>query len=453
MADPAGRILIAFDADPMVAAPDWTRIDTLPGCRVRDWQVDRGRPNEFDKTDTGTAVVRIVDREGIFDPTNPASDYVGRIVPGKQAAIGLQNPVSDEWFSQFRGFIESWSYVLDQTRQYMELELQLVDGFAMLARAELIVGEDGALPLPAEIAAGNVGYGETLGSVKDRIDGILGDVSWPVALRDVFSGNVRVGPKVYGPGTNALDAIWDAVDAEFPGVGNAWMSKDGLFVFHGRQARFRPDVAEYGIQRRTVGDPSGWGDDPDVVPVSELEWTKGSEALFNVASATPQGILDGGSWRALDPEQDDVPGQTVRDDASITAHGRRPLSFDNLQTLVGIATGNDSLEETKLFANYYVQNYSDPTERISRLVFKSRRPGAQNGSALWQHVCKCEISDLLTLVTAHPGGGGFNTEFYVEGIHLTCRPGGPAFPIIELALDVSPKAFYATNPFDADPDP
>ena len=36
--------------------------------------------------------------------------------------------------------------MLDQTRQYMELELQLVDGFAILSRAELIVGEDGALP-------------------------------------------------------------------------------------------------------------------------------------------------------------------------------------------------------------------------------------------------------------------------------------------------------------------
>ena len=59
------------------------------------------------------------------------------MLPGKQAAIALQNPVSDEWFTMFRGFVESWYYRLDQTRQYMELELQLVDGFAILSRAEL----------------------------------------------------------------------------------------------------------------------------------------------------------------------------------------------------------------------------------------------------------------------------------------------------------------------------
>ena len=220
----------------MTADPTWTRIDTLAGCRVRDWTIDRGRPTEFDKTDTGTAVVRLVDREGLFDPTNTSSPYYGKMLPGKQAAIALQNPVSDEWFTMFRGFVESWYYRLDQTRQYMELELQLVDGFAILSRAELEVGEDGALPLPAEIAKGNVGYGDTDGTVKDRIDGILEDVGWPAALTDTFTGNVRVGPKAYGPGTSALDAIWDAVDAEFPGVANCWMSKDGLFMFRGRQA-------------------------------------------------------------------------------------------------------------------------------------------------------------------------------------------------------------------------
>ena len=47
----------------------------------------------------------------------------------------------------------------------------------------------------------------------------------PTTLRDMFTGNVRVGPKAYGPGTSALDAIWDAVDAEFPGVANCWMTQ------------------------------------------------------------------------------------------------------------------------------------------------------------------------------------------------------------------------------------
>ena len=69
---------------------------------------------------------------------------------------------------------------------------------------------------------------------------------------------------------------------------------------------------------------------------------------------------------------------------------------------------------------------------------------------MWNHLCKCEISDLLTLKTTHPGGGGFSQDFYVEGLHYTGRPGTPTVPIVELSLDVSPRAHYTTNPFPGD---
>jgi hypothetical protein len=109
--------------------------------------------------------------------------------------------------------------------------------------------------------------------------------------------------------------------------------------------------------------------------------------------------------------------------------------------------------ETKQFATYYVENFKDPAPRLSRLVFKTRRPSDAHGPALWQFLCNVDISDLLTLKTAHPGGGGFDTDFYVEGLHYTGRPGPPEYAIVELALDVSPRANFTTNPFDEDPDP
>jgi hypothetical protein len=464
MADPLG-VSIAFDATPLEPDPTWTRIDTLDGCRVRDWQIDRGRPDEFSKTGTGTATVHIVDRAGLFDPTGSGT-YTGNVKPGKQAAISLYNPASDTWHTLFRGFVEAWAYQLDQTRQYMELELQLVDGFAVLEQAVLQVGVDGILPLPAEIAKGNIGYGLTEGTMSDRIYAILGtaglgNLKWPEELAvpgvDVFSGNVRLGPKAYGPGTSALDALWDAADGEFPGVANMWIggpSAPGHLIFHGRQARFRPDVAEYNISRWTVADPSAWGE-PMAVPIAELEWSLGNDNLYNAASATPQGIVqDDGTWRMLDPEKDDVAGQYVKDDASIGLYGLRSITFDQLQTVEGIATGNDALVETKLFATYYFSNYNDPQPRISKLTFKTRRPGDVLGSHLWQFMCNVDISDLLTVKTQHPGGGGFDAEFYVEGIHYTGQPGNPDIPIIvELSLDVSPQANWTTNPFPEDGPP
>lgn len=464
MADEPG-VSVAFDADPLDPTPTWTRIDTLSGCRVRDWTIDRGRPTEFDKTGTGTAVIRIADRQGVFDPTNATSPYHGKVLPGKQANISLHNPVNDTWHNLFRGFVEGWHYQLDRTRQFLELELQLVDGFAMLARGQLRVGVDGALPLPEEVAEGNVGYGYTEGTLSDRIEAILGDFGWPAELAepgvDVFSGNTRVAPKAYGPGTSYLDALFDAADAEFPGVANIWIDRFGHFNFHGRQARFRPLVAEYDITRWTLGDPSFWVGDTDIVPIAELEWSLGQDNLFNACSATPEKVGEPGTFRQLNagpPDNDNVAGQYVTaddvgDTVSIPAYGLRSLAFDNLQTALGIATDNDPMVETKLFATYYVQNFASPVPRISRLVLKTRHPENSNSGKLWELLSNAEISDLLTIQTEHPGGGGFDDDFYVEGIHYTARPGPPEFAIVELSLDVSPRAHYTVNPFDEDPDP
>ena len=370
-------------------------------------------------------------------------------MPGKQAGIALVNPTTSTSFPLFRGFVEAWNYKLADTEQWFELELQLVDGFALLSRAELRVGIDGLLPVPAA-SQGNIVYGETLGTVADRINAILGDVGWPGGLRDVFTGNVRVGPKAYAPGTSALDALWDAADAEFPGVANLWMSKTGNLTFRGRQARFRPDVAGYGIHKRTVADPANRAGHTDWVPVAELEWVNGLDNLYNSASATPQGIGTGSTWKQWQPTAAEQAAQTVKDDTSIAAYGLSSITFDNLQTIAGIATGNNSQVEAKGFATYYVQNYAQPAPRLSRLVFKSRSPTDPWAGALWNHLCKCEISDLLTLKTTHPGGGGFSQDFYVEGLHYTGRPGTPTVPIVELSLDVSPRAHYTTNPFPGD---
>jgi PKD repeat protein len=456
--------------------PTWTRLDTLAGCRVRGWTVDRGRPNEFAKTGTGTATVRIADLDGLFDPTNATSPYYPNVLPGRQAAISLYNPVSSTWHIRFRGFVEAYRYVLSQTREHMELQLDLVDGFAMLARAELRPGRDGALPpftgmTPDQIAGlnnlvaeGNVLYGETAGPALDRLQAILGDVEWPPEwakhnaipgqVDDLFTLNVRLGPKAYGPGTSALDALWDAVDGDWPGVSNMYCGADGHLKARGRQARFRPTVAEYGITPYTVGDLATIAADTAAVPVSELEWAIEDSQVCNACIATPEKVGTGGSCRPYDPAVDDPTGaMLVTDEPSRAAYGLQSLTFDNLQTIEDIATGEGSLAAVKKFATYYVENSKDPHVRISRIVFKSRRPGADHGSPLWAFLNNVEISDLLTVKTAHGGGGGFFREFFVEGLHYTCRPGAPNVPVVELSLDVSPREHWTTNPFDTDEDP
>ena len=60
--------------------------------------------------------------------------------------------------------------------------------------------------------------------------------------------------------------------------------------------------------------------------------------------------------------------------------------------------------------------------------------------------CDVDISDIVHLSTSHHGGGGFDDDFYVEGVHYQVRPGG-GVPYVELTLDVSPRGYYDSNPF------
>lgn len=449
MASYGVRVKIAFADDPLTASPTWTDIVPLTGSRIREIQIDRGRPSETTKTDTGTATVTGVDLDGLFDPTNATSPYTGQIVPRKQAMIELRDPVLDTWHTIFRGHVDDWKYTLDITRQFFTFQLELVDAFAILAAAELQPGQAGhTVPTGSE---GNVFYEDTTGTVDDRLVKILDDVAismglgaWPTGLYEIFSGNVRVGEKVYAPGTTALAAIFDAADAEFPGVANAYMNKSGIFTFHGRFARFNPQQAQYGINERNVGDPSLTDSDTDAVPLAELAFTSGSDSIINSCLAYPEKVDAGTKW---EPAAGEMEAQLVTDATSIADYGLHGVTFANLQTKYDVANTLDSPAATKLFAEYYVDNYAQPLPRVNQMVFRTKRVSHPNAAALWRHLCRVEISDLLNLTTSHPGGGGFSESFFVEGIHYRIVPLNPDVVDVTLTCDVSPSAYFDANPF------
>jgi len=454
VADPEG-VSVAFGDGPHVVNPTWTRLDTMAGLRVQQWTVNRGRQSEFEQVGAGTATIRLVDTEGLLDPTNGASSLFPDVLPDKQAAIALYNPVLDEWETVFRGFVDDIDYTLAPTRGWLEITIGLIDGFGYLVDSELMPGHAGVATPPTG-SEGNVVYA-ALHTPQDRLEAVADDVGWPAGLCDFFTGNVHLTQAVYAPGTDALAAMQDAADGEFCGVSVLYCSRQGILTFHGRQARFRPDVAEYGIRRQTCGDPSLTELDDTVCPIHELGFNLGKSNLINSVLAYPMHTAITGSTptaTATVITEEQIRDQLLEDSTSILAHGKKSLSFTDLLTLDGIATGNTALEETLLFATYYRDNYHDPLPRISRLVFKARMPSDPLAGPLWRMLTRADISDRLTITTAHPGGGGFDAaDYYVEGVRYTCRPANETVPDVTLELDVSPAALFDTNPFDADPDP
>ena len=73
----------------------------------------------------------------------------------------------------------------------------------------------------------------------------------------------------------------------------------------------------------------------------------GLDNLYNSASATPQGVGTGSTWKQWQPTAAEQAAQTVKDDTSIAAYGLSSITFDNLQTIAGLATGNNSQLETQ----------------------------------------------------------------------------------------------------------
>ena len=438
MPDPVG-VAIAFGDTTLAASPTWTRLDSTDNL-VASYSIDRGRSYELDRTGTGTATIAINDVDVLFDPTNSGSPYFGDIQPLKQAAIALQNPVTSNWLTIFRGFVEDYDYVLDPSQQVMRLEIQLVDAFDILASAEMVAdgnwGDDPATATPP--ATGNVYYAADATGPDTRINHVLDDVGWPAGLRNIFSGNVKVKPVVYSPNTSALDAIFDAADAEWPGVSNVYVSKTGLVSFKGRLARFDPTEPTYEITTWKCGDGDAVAASiSDTAQIREFRFQRDKNKIINSASATPNQIADA-----------DIPGQLEQDASSIAAYGMRSWSAENLLTDGGLVSGTTDLVETNKFAIYYVENYKAPQTRVSQVTFRSLPPGDARAAALWNLICNIELSDQLQIDTTHPGGGGFNgVMYFVDGIHYEVEPATDDYHDVTLTLDVTPATAYTTNPF------
>jgi hypothetical protein len=179
----------------------------------------------------------------------------------------------------------------------------------------------------------------------------------------------------------------------------------------------------------------------DTAQVREFGFSRSLSKIINSASATPVGITDS-----------DVPGALATDPTSIGKYGIRSWSADNLITggalpIGGIGSEGD-LFECKQYAMHYVTNYAQPRDRISTIGFRPLDPSDGRAPALWEFLNTVDISDSVEVTVAAPGGGGFTAEeYFVEGIHEEAGPLTPDYDDVTLRLDLSPRAYYANDPF------
>ncbi len=442
-------IVVALADGPLVADPTWTRLDDpaqdAQTWRVQSWSVKTGRNVELDRTDPGSATIVISDRDGSFDLTNASGLQASGLAPGRQAGIVMHDPVNDSWHWRFRGFITSIDVDLYTNTKSSTVTITLADALDWLGRVQMSPESFGD-PVPAG-SEGDIYYPETSGAleVSERLNDVLDTVGWPVALRRLFTGNVQLVATVYARRDQASSVLEDAADAEFPDVANFYAAKDGMLTFHGRQARFDPEAYQASTDLTRTGGASivFWSavsgditvDYPNVALIHELSYRMSRDDLINDALALPK-----------DVDEVDVPGNRVEDTGSQDAYGFNSITFPDLLTLATPSV--DTVAEVKKFGTYYVDNYKNPQVRITRIGFTTRLASEPFGPGHWAFLCGVDIGDVVTVTTHHfDGSMGFAADYFVEAIEMSVTPGRPDYDLVELTLDVSPRAFYDVNPF------
>ncbi len=456
MTVPAGRVLIAFDDGPLVAEPTWTPIDQggsdFPQNFVAGWDSRAGRQTLLSQTDTGTATVGCNDfKYGLFDPRNSGSDFYGKL-DGSQIMCQLYDPVRAVWEPQWRGKIDDVLYDVDGSGIdqngdpiNVAIQLQAVDVFDYLSNYGLTPGLDGVKPTQG--ADDGVWYGETVGTVEDRLLAIMNDVGIDPTMSIIASGNVHLQAAKYDPDEAAIVACRDAADGELPFIANIYVNRHGQFVFRGRYSRFVPDVvaaepgSDWDFTRWPVGDGKAIVADATRAQMRILSYTENESDLVNVAVAYPANMKPA-----------HMPNQVHADVTSITDHGKHaapPMS--DLLTKKGVQTGNNANDETFLYAKLLVLNKKDPRIGDTSIQVKSVHPSDHRAGPTWAMLTQCDVSHIVNIDVGYPGGTGFtgaspDDDFYIEGRDMSVRPlGDSEFDAVTMTLSTTPFEWSADS--------
>lgn len=130
---PTTKVEIAFSDGPYVASPTWTDVSNW----VRSVSIQRGRADELQNFDAGTAQVVLDNRDRRFDPTYTSSPYSPNLTPNRQ--IRISGTVSGTTTVVFRGFVTGWPVTISAAGFDETVTLSCFDALGLLTQENLPV--------------------------------------------------------------------------------------------------------------------------------------------------------------------------------------------------------------------------------------------------------------------------------------------------------------------------
>jgi hypothetical protein len=179
---------------------------------VRSISIENGRNVQSDTYQAGTAVIRVFDNDGSWNPQNVNSIYYPYLVPLRKIRVAATTATAQEFL--FSGYTTEYRYFYDQAENVGYVDIYAADGFRLFNLAQVTTVTDS-------------GAGQATGT---RIGKILDQVEFPASMRTIATGNslCQADPATL---RTSLDAI---KNAEFSEQGAFYMDGAGTAVFKSR---------------------------------------------------------------------------------------------------------------------------------------------------------------------------------------------------------------------------
>jgi len=310
-------------------------IDLTPS--VRSITIDNGRNIQSDTYQAGTAVIRVYDSDGSWNPQNTSSIYYPFLVPLRKIRVAATTTTAQEFL--FSGYTTEYRYYYDQAENVGYVDIYAADAFRLLNLAQVTTVTDS-------------GAGQATGT---RIGKILNEIDFPASMRTISTGQSLCQAD---PGTlrTSLSAIQNV---EFSEQGAFYFDGSGTAIFKSRN-EVASSISGTPIEFNQTGD----------IPYKNLVFAFDDKLIINTASiqrigGTAQVYQNADSVTKYFPHQYSAQDLVIDTDANalniaatfVATHAETTIRIDAMTVdLLDPAVPTDTMIGLDYFTNVRISN-------------------------------------------------------------------------------------------------
>jgi hypothetical protein len=347
-------------------------IDLTPS--VRSIIIDNGRNIQSDTYQAGTAVIRVYDSDGSWNPQNTSSIYYPFLVPLRKIRVAATTATATEFL--FSGYTTEYRYYYDQAENVGYVDIYAADAFRLLNLAQVTTVTDS-------------GAGQATGT---RIGKILNEIDFPANMRTISTGQSLCQAD---PGTlrTALSAI---KNAEFSEQGAFYFDGSGTAIFKSRNQ----------VQSSISGTPIEFNQTGNI-PYKNLVFAFDDKLIINTASiqrigGTAQVYQNADSVIKYFPHQYSAQDLVIDTDANalniaatfVATHAETTIRIDAMTVdLLDPAVPTDTMIGLDYFTNVKISNIQPDGSTIVKTL--------QVQGLRWEispNVMQCTVTTLEPIV-------------------------------------------------------